>query len=37
MQLHTPLWKRILIWAAVALGVTMAVPNLFYTQVEAAQ
>ncbi len=34
MQLHTPLWKRIFIWALVALGVTMAVPNLFYTQVE---
>jgi preprotein translocase subunit SecD len=34
MQLHTPLWKRILIWALVALGVTMSVPNLFYTQVE---
>ena len=34
MQLHTPLWKRILIWAVVALGVGMAVPNLFYGQVE---
>ena len=34
MQLHTPLWKRIAIWAVVALGVMMAVPNLFYGQVE---
>ena len=34
MQLHTPLWKRILIWTLVALGVSMAVPNLFYARVE---
>ena len=34
MQLHTPLWKRIAIWAVVALGVMMAAPNLFYGQVE---
>lgn len=33
-MLHTPLWKRILIWATVALGVVLASPNLFYTQVE---
>lgn len=33
-MLHTPLWKRILIWATVALGVVLAAPNLFYGQVE---
>jgi hypothetical protein len=33
-MLQTPLWKRILIWATVALGVVLAAPNLFYTQVE---
>lgn len=33
-MLQTPLWKRILIWATVALGVVLASPNLFYTQVE---
>ena len=35
MQLHTPFWKSLLIWALIALGVVMAMPNLFYTQVEA--
>lgn len=35
MQLHTPLWKRLLIWAVVALGVIWSVPNLFYGQVES--
>jgi preprotein translocase subunit SecD len=33
-MLQTPLWKRILIWATVALGVVLAAPNLFYMQVE---
>ncbi len=33
-MLFTPLWKRLLIWAVVALGIMGAVPNLFYTQVE---
>lgn len=35
MQLHTPLWKRLMIWAVVALGVIWSVPNLFYGQVES--
>lgn len=30
-----PLWKRLVIWALVALGVILSVPNLFYGQVEA--
>ena len=34
MQLHTPLWKRLVIWGIVAFGVLMAVPNLFYSDVE---
>ena len=34
MQLHTPLWKRLLIWAVVAIGLVMAMPNLFYARVE---
>ena len=34
MILHTPLWKRIVIWGLIALGVMMASPNLFYTRVE---
>jgi preprotein translocase subunit SecD len=34
-MLQTPLWKRILIWATVALGLVLAAPNLFYTQVES--
>ena len=33
-MLQTPLWKRILIWATVALGMVLAAPNLFYTRVE---
>ncbi len=33
-MLTTPLWKRLLIWAIVVLGVTMAAPNLFYGRVE---
>lgn len=34
MQLYTPLWKRLLIWAVVAFFVVMAAPNLFYSRVE---
>ncbi len=34
-MLYTPLWKKILIWAVVALGILLAMPNLFYAQVEA--
>ncbi len=34
MQLSTPLWKRLLIWAIVVAGLVMAVPNLFYSRVE---
>lgn len=33
-MLQTPLWKRILIWATVALGMVLAAPNLFYSRVE---
>ncbi len=34
MHLHTPLWKRVMIWAVIALGVLTALPNAFYTRVE---
>ena len=34
-MLYTPLWKKILIWAVVAIGILLAVPNLFYERVEA--
>jgi preprotein translocase subunit SecD len=34
-MLHTPLWKRLLILAICAWGLLAAMPNLFYTQVEA--
>ncbi len=34
-MLQTPLWKRILIWATVALGIVLSSPNLFYARVEA--
>ena len=34
MQLYTPLFKRLLIWAIVGFGVFMAAPNLFYSRVE---
>ena len=34
MQLETPLWKRLLIWAVVLAGLVMAAPNLFYSRVE---
>jgi preprotein translocase subunit SecD len=33
-MLFTPLWKRILIWGVVALGIVSALPNVFYTTVE---
>jgi len=33
-MLHIPLWKRVLIIGLCALGVTIAVPNLFYAKVE---
>ncbi|QYZ68375.1 protein translocase subunit SecD [Neotabrizicola shimadae] len=31
---HTPLWKRILIWGVVLIGIAFAAPNLFYGRVE---
>lgn len=34
-MLYTPLWKKILVWAVVAAGILLAMPNLFYAQVEA--
>ena len=34
MQLETPLWKRLLIWAVVLVGLILAAPNLFYSRVE---
>ncbi|MBC7479283.1 MAG: protein translocase subunit SecD, partial [Pseudorhodobacter sp.] len=34
MTLHTPLWKKIVIWGLIAIGVIMASPNLFYNRVE---
>jgi preprotein translocase subunit SecD len=33
-MLTSPLWKRILIWAVVVLGIMGAVPNAFYARVE---
>jgi preprotein translocase subunit SecD len=33
-MLQIDLWKRILIWAIVALGLGLAIPNLFYPRVE---
>ncbi len=33
-MLTTPLWKRLLIWSIVALGIAAAAPNLFYSRVE---
>ena len=35
-MLDIPLWKRVLIWGLVALGVAAAMPNLFYGRVETA-
>ena len=34
-MLHTPLWKRLLIIAIIVWGILAALPNLFYTRVEA--
>ncbi len=34
-MLHIPLWKRVVIWGLVALGLLTAMPNLFYARVEA--
>ncbi|MEL7117206.1 MAG: protein translocase subunit SecD, partial [Pseudomonadota bacterium] len=34
-MLQIPLWRRVLIWSLVALGLWFAMPNGFYTQVEA--
>ena len=34
MQLETPLWKRVVVWAAVLVGLILAAPNLFYSRVE---
>ena len=33
-MLFIPLWKRIVIWGLCALGILMAMPNLFYERVE---
>ncbi|THD84414.1 protein translocase subunit SecD [Aliigemmobacter aestuarii] len=33
-MMQTPLWKRVLIWAVVVLGVAAAFPNLQYSRVE---
>jgi len=33
-MLDIPLWKRVVIWGLVALGVLLATPNLFYNRVE---
>ncbi|WGW03262.1 protein translocase subunit SecD [Tropicibacter oceani] len=33
-MLQIDLWKRVLIWATLALGVVLALPNAFYTRVE---
>ncbi len=33
-MLHFPLWKRIVIWGLVALGLFYALPNAFYPRVE---
>jgi preprotein translocase subunit SecD len=32
--MQTPLWKRLLIWGVVALGLIYAMPNLFFSRVE---
>ena len=34
MQLETSLWKRLVVWAAVVVGLILAAPNLFYSRVE---
>ncbi|KFI33960.1 preprotein translocase subunit SecD [Haematobacter missouriensis] len=33
-MLHFPLWKRILIWVTIAIGIAVALPNAFYDRVE---
>lgn len=33
-MLNIPLWKRVVIWGLCALGLMMAMPNLFYPRVE---
>ncbi len=33
-MLHLPLWRRLLIWGLVALGLFYAAPNLYYDRVE---
>jgi preprotein translocase subunit SecD len=33
-MLQIPIWKRVLIWAVCAAGIILAMPNLFYGQVE---
>ena len=33
-MLHIALWKRILIWGTVAVGLLLAMPNAFYSKVE---
>lgn len=33
-MLQIDLWKRVLIWATLALGLVLALPNAFYTRVE---
>ena len=34
MQLETPLWKRVVVWVVVLVGLILAAPNLFYSRVE---
>jgi preprotein translocase subunit SecD len=34
-MLQIPLWKRVVIWGACALGLFLAMPNAFYTRVES--
>ena len=33
-MLQIDLWKRVVIWSLVALGLWLALPNAFYTNVE---
>ena len=33
-MLHIELWKRVLIWGLVAIGLALALPNAFYSRVE---
>ena len=35
-MLQFPLWKRLVIWGLVAIGLALALPNLFYGRVEQA-